>query len=129
MMSSMDSDSSQPQPIEPQPIEPQPIQPLDHAVWNQNKMGKSTIYQSERLLVGVNALEPGQQHALHAHSETDKVYLVVSGRGQFLLEKDQFSMGPGEMLVAPAGVPHGVKNDGEERLMVLTFLAPGPQLK
>ncbi|MDE0959775.1 MAG: cupin domain-containing protein [Planctomycetota bacterium] len=119
MMPSMDSG----------PSHPRPIQPRDHAVWNPVKMGKSTIYHSERLLVGVNALEPGQQHALHAHPGIDKVYLVVTGVGQFLLETDQFSMGPGEMLVAPADVPHGVKNDGEERLMVLTFLAPGPQLK
>jgi oxalate decarboxylase/phosphoglucose isomerase-like protein (cupin superfamily) len=51
-----------------------------------DKMGKSTIYQSARLLVGLNAFEPGQSHALHAHVGTDKMYYVLEGKGIFLLE-------------------------------------------
>ena len=34
-------------------------------------MGKSTLYQSPRLMVGLNAFEPGQTHALHAHEVPD----------------------------------------------------------
>jgi mannose-6-phosphate isomerase-like protein (cupin superfamily) len=30
------------------------------------------------------------------------------------------------MLVAPAGVPHGIRNGGEARLVVLAVLAPAP---
>ena len=32
----------------------------------------------------------------------------------------------GVMLIAPAGVPHGIRNDGDERLIVAAILAPGP---
>lgn len=113
-------------PTEPSESHPRRIRPQDHAAWNRKKMGKSTIYHSDRMLVGVNALEPGQQHSLHAHEGVDKVYLVVSGEGQFLLEGEQITMGPGELLVAPADVPHGVRNESHERLTVLTFLSPGP---
>ena len=35
-------------------------------------------------------------------------------------------MEPGVMLVAPRGVPHGIRNDGGERLVVLAILAPAP---
>ena len=31
-----------------------------------------------------------------------------------------------DALVAPAGVPHGIRNDGDERLIVVAILAPGP---
>ena len=89
-------------------------------------MGKSTIYQSAHLLVGLNAFEPGQSHALHAHADMDKVYLVIEGQGLFLLEGSAVAVGAGEMLVAPAGVPHGVRNDSETRLLVMALLAPGP---
>ena len=51
--------------------------PSRHAVYSPEKMGKSTIFESPRLLVGLNAFEPGQAHALHAHAGQDKVY---SGR-------------------------------------------------
>jgi len=105
---------------------PTPIRPEDVAVWSPDKMGKSTIFRSARILVGLNAFEPGQEHALHAHAGMDKVYHVLQGRGRFLLEASDVAMNPGVMLVAPEGVPHGIRNDGDERLLVLAILAPSP---
>jgi mannose-6-phosphate isomerase-like protein (cupin superfamily) len=35
-------------------------------------------------------------------------------------------MTAGDLLVAPSGVPHGVRNTSQERLLVLVFLAPAP---
>jgi mannose-6-phosphate isomerase-like protein (cupin superfamily) len=105
---------------------PKAIRPLEHAVFNAEKMGKSTIFQSERLLVGLNAFEPGQDHRLHAHERIDKVYHVLEGEGVFLLEGGEVPMGPGVMLVAPEGVPHGIRNTGTDRLIVLVVLAPSP---
>lgn len=105
---------------------PTPIRPRDHAVYDPAKMGKSTLFRSSRLLTGLNAFEPGQEHALHTHRGMDKVYYVVEGRGLFLLEGREEAMEAGLLLVAPEGVPHGIRNTGEERLLVLTFLAPAP---
>ncbi len=103
------------------------IRPEEHAVFRTDKMGKSTLFESERLLVGLNAFEPGQEHALHAHQGMDKLYLVLSGSGEFLLEGRALPMQTGTLLVAPSGVPHGIRNGGAERLVVLAALAPGAQ--
>lgn len=89
-------------------------------------MGKSTIFRSPRMLVGLNAFEPGQEHEIHAHEGMDKVYHVLQGRGAFLLADGDVAMEPGVMLVAPEGVPHGIRNTGAERLLVLAILAPAP---
>ena len=105
---------------------PSPIRPRDLAVYAPNKMGKSTIFRSERVMVGLNAFESGQEHALHAHECMDKVYQVIEGRGLFLLEGDEVPMQAGVLLVAPEGVPHGIRNTGTERLLVLVILAPAP---
>ena len=105
---------------------PSVIRPADHAVYSGEKMGKATIFASERLLVGLNAFEPGQSHALHAHAGMDKVYSVVEGEGLFLLEGRELPMRAGDLLVAPEGVPHGVRNTGHGRLLVLAILAPAP---
>jgi quercetin dioxygenase-like cupin family protein len=105
---------------------PAVVKPADHAQWRADKMGKSTIYESARLLVGLNAFEPGQSHALHAHVGTDKMYYVLDGNGVFLLEGRELPMQAGDLLVAPDGVPHGVKNTGTGRLLVLAVLAPAP---
>jgi quercetin dioxygenase-like cupin family protein len=106
---------------------PSIVQPAEHARYSPDKMSKATIFESPRLLVGLNAFEPGQQHALHAHAGQDKVYYVLEGRGRFLLEGRELEMTAGDLLVAPEGVPHGVHNTGPERLLVLAVLAPGPR--
>lgn len=105
---------------------PSAIRPAEHAVFRPDKMGKATLFESPRLLVGLNCFEPGQEHALHAHAGLDKVYQVVAGQGEFLLEGRAIPMQAGVMLVAPEGVPHGIRNTGRERLVVLAILAPGP---
>src|SRR5215217_5452188 len=105
---------------------PVPFRPAERAAWDPLKMGKATLYQSDRLLVGLNAFEPGQEHKLHAHSGMDKVYHVLAGRGVFLLDRREEPMEAGMMLVAPEGARHGIRNTGTERLLVLAILAPSP---
>ena len=102
------------------------IHPTEHAVYKTDKMGKSTVFESARVLVGLNAFEPGQSHALHAHDDMDKVYHVLEGSGVFLLEGRELPMRAGDLLVAPEGVPHGIRNTGTGRLLVLAILAPAP---
>lgn len=106
--------------------QPSALKPEDHAVYHRQKMGKSTLFQSERILVGLNAFEPGQEHALHSHAGMDKVYHVLRGEGLFLLTDREIPMEAGVMLIAPEGVPHGIRNTGTERLLVLAILAPAP---
>jgi mannose-6-phosphate isomerase-like protein (cupin superfamily) len=108
---------------------PAVIRPAAHAAYRSDKMGKSTIFESARLLVGLNAFEPGQSHSLHAHADMDKVYSVIEGEGVFLLEGRELPMRAGDLLVAPEGVPHGVRNTGTERLLVLAILAPAPSAR
>ena len=105
---------------------PTPFRPEDHAVYDPQKMGKATLFRSDRILVGLNAFEPGQEHKLHAHAGMDKVYHVLAGSGVFLLEGGEAPMAAGMTLVAPEGVLHGIRNTGGERLLVLAILAPSP---
>lgn len=104
---------------------PTVIRAVDHAVFTPEKMGKTTLFSSTHVLVGLNAFEPGQAHALHAHAGMDKVYHVIEGEGVFLLEGRELPMRAGDLLVAPDGVPHGVRNTSPARLVVLAVLAPG----
>lgn len=108
---------------------PTPFRPADHATFSSEKMGKATLFHSEHMLVGLNCFEPGQEHALHAHADMDKVYQVIEGSGAFLLEGGESTLSAGMMLAAPAGVPHGIRNTSGERLIVLAILAPGPKPK
>ncbi len=98
----------------------------DHVGSNPDKYFKSTLQQSDKLLLGLNCLEPGQVQALHAHADQDKFYHVLEGQGRFTVGEETSSVGPGQTVWAPAGVPHGVTNDGDVRLVVLVGIAPAP---
>lgn len=91
---------------------------------NAEKFYKTTLWQGEHVMVGLNCLEPGQVQPVHAHAGADKFYLVLAGRGSFTVGQEQQTAETGTVVVAPAGVSHGVTNDGRERLSLLVAIAP-----
>jgi quercetin dioxygenase-like cupin family protein len=88
------------------------------------KFFKSTVFESPRLLLGLNCLEPGQAHHAHSHGDQDKFYYVIEGEGAFTVGGEAQTAGPGSVVFAPSGVEHGVANNGAARLVLLMGLAP-----
>ncbi|HEV8266121.1 MAG TPA: cupin domain-containing protein [Gemmatimonadales bacterium] len=97
----------------------------DRAAFRADKMAKIDCFRSERLLVGLNCFEAGQAQAVHTHAGADKFYLVVSGKANFVVGDRVVPAGPGDLVLAPAGVPHGVER-APERTIVLVAIAPPP---
>jgi quercetin dioxygenase-like cupin family protein len=93
---------------------------------NPEKMFKSTLVQGDHLMLGLNCLETGQEHPLHTHPEQDKFYFVLDGKGEFTVGSQVFSAEKETLIWAAAGIPHGVRNMGESRLVLLMGMAPGP---
>jgi quercetin dioxygenase-like cupin family protein len=104
-------------------------EPLQHlpsrAAFAAAKMTKVDCFRSDRLLVGLNCFEPGQDQRVHAHPDADKFYLVVSGKARFIVANRTVEARPGDLVLAPAGVPHGVER-ALERTVVLVAIAPAP---
>jgi quercetin dioxygenase-like cupin family protein len=90
------------------------------------KFFKTTLFRGDALLLGVNCLEPGQVQKAHTHGDQDKFYYVVEGNGRFTLGPDLINAGTGEVVWAPAGLLHGVENEGDSRLTLLVGIAPAP---
>lgn len=98
----------------------------DYTGVGTDKFHKSTLFRSEALLLGLNCLEPGQTQRPHEHADQDKFYYVVEGQGRFWLGEEQATAVSGEVVWAPAGVLHGVTNEGDGRLTLLVGIAPTP---
>ena len=98
----------------------------DHVGAKPDKFYKTTLFQAKHLLLGLNCLEPGQVQAVHDHADQDKFYYVIEGRGSFTIGEMTAEVGPGHVVWAAAGVPHGVENRGSERLTILVGIAPSP---
>ena len=92
---------------------------------NPEKFFKSTLWQGEHVMIGLNCLEPNQTQPVHAHAGADKFYFVIGGRGSFTVGEEVRTVEAGSVVIAPAGIPHGVTNSGAERLSLLVAIAPG----
>jgi mannose-6-phosphate isomerase-like protein (cupin superfamily) len=92
---------------------------------NEEKFYKATLWQGEHVMVGLNCLESNQTQSVHAHQGADKIYFVLEGRGRFTVGDEEREASTGMLVLAPAGVPHGVTNTGAERLSLLVAIAPG----
>ena len=90
------------------------------------KFFKSTLFESDRILLGMNGLDPGQEQPVHDHEGQDKFYFVVEGDGVFEVREEAKAAGEGMVVWAPAGVDHGVRNTSGERLVLLVGIAPAP---
>lgn len=99
----------------------------DHVGTQSTKFYKDTLFEGDHLMVGINCLEPGQVQPVHDHADQDKVYLVMEGRGLFTVGQEVREAGPGEVVWAAAGVPHGVKNKSDARLVLIVNIAPPPK--
>ena len=96
----------------------------EHVGSQAEKFYKTTLWQGERVMVGMNCLEPGQTQQVHAHDGADKFYFVLEGEGRFTVGDEQTDAAAGTLVVAPSGIPHGVANTANERLSLLVAIAP-----
>jgi quercetin dioxygenase-like cupin family protein len=99
------------------------------AQFSAEKMGKTTLFQGAQLFAGLNAFEPGQEHAAHAHAGQDKLYVVMEGECAVTVGEAVQELGPGDAAFAPSGVLHAIRNTGTGRLVVMAVLAPPPATK
>ncbi len=98
----------------------------DLAKLQPDKMAKVALAATPRALLDLYCVAPGQEQKPHTHEDQDKFYVVLEGRGRFRLGAAEHVLEAGDALVAPAGVEHGLVNDGDARLLVVVLVTPPP---
>ncbi|HEY7613214.1 MAG TPA: cupin domain-containing protein [Gemmatimonadales bacterium] len=96
------------------------------ATFSPDKAAKADLWVGERLFVGLNCFEPGQSQKVHTHAGADKFYYVCAGRARLAVGDDSREVSVGDVVWAPAGVPHGVE-EALERTVLLVGIAPPPR--
>ena len=102
------------------------IRVRDHAKVATDKMAKIGLAGTERTQLDLYCVAPGQSQSPHRHESEDKIYYVIEGAGRFRVGETEERLEAGEAVVAPAGVDHGLVNDGAALLLVLVVVAPPP---
>lgn len=99
------------------------------AQFSSAKMQKINLFETGNFFCDVYCLETGQEQKVHAHQDEDKIYYVLSGCGTFTVDDEERDLDEGQIIFAPAGSNHGVRNASGERLTVLVFMTPNPNFK
>ena len=90
------------------------------------KMQKVNLYETPNFFCDIYCLEPGQEQKPHSHDEADKIYYVLDGRGTFLVGEEAQELSQHQIVVAPMGQIHGVRNASAASLTLLVFMSPNP---
>ena len=94
--------------------------------FNEQKMQKVNLFETDRMFCDIYCFEPGQEQKTHTHAGSDKIYYVLEGKGTFHIGGESQELGEQMMVMAPSEVEHGVVNSSTERLVVLVYMAPKP---
>ena len=94
--------------------------------FSAEKMKKNSLFDSPYLFYDAYCLLPGQAQKVHAHEGSDKIYYVLEGTGSFTVGDEEEDLREGHAVIARAGVPHGVRNEMDENLVLLVTMAPRP---
>jgi len=95
------------------------------AAYRADRFVKLDLVAGRTLFLGLNCFEDGQHQPVHAHTDADKFYLILSGNARMIVGEQQVDAGPDTLVWAPAGVPHGVER-ANGRTLMLVGMAPPP---
>ena len=65
-------------------------------------------------------LKPGEAVEYHVHKGESETYYIISGKGLYNDNGDEYEVLPGTVTFTPSGNGHGIMNCGKE---MLTFIA------
>lgn len=88
------------------------------------RYGKADLARGAHLFAGVNCFHPGQTQAVHRHAGADKFYFLVTGKARMVVGDEERIAVAGDLVWAPADLPHGVIEALEETVMLVAMSPP-----
>jgi mannose-6-phosphate isomerase-like protein (cupin superfamily) len=91
--------------------------------WLIELLSNKTI-GTKKMMLGFSTFKPGANTEKKIHTEEECAF-IVSGKGRITLNDGDVDFSANSAVYIPAGVPHGVRNDGPaDVVMVYTFSYP-----
>jgi mannose-6-phosphate isomerase-like protein (cupin superfamily) len=102
-------------------------QEFEHAELHERRAQAGPAYleflRSETFELGLYELAAGSEDTQRPHDE-DEVYVVVAGRGRFIVDGDDVAVGPGSILFVEKHAVHRFHSIEEDLSIVVAFSPP-----
>lgn len=88
--------------------------------------GFEILFSGQKSQAATMALSPGEKTGGpdNRHEGSDQWMYIIYGTGKAVVEKEEFDLKPGILLLIKAGETHEIKNTGKELLETLNIYAP-----
>lgn len=90
----------------------------------RNPHFRQVLETSEHLQLVVMTVPPGEEIGTEVHDGIDQTLVVVGGSGAADLDDQTTTVGPGALVLVPAGTRHNVRNTGSDPLVLYTLYSP-----
>ena len=71
------------------------------------------------LYIGHLTIVPGGRISTHPHPDTEEAMVIVEGNLEAILGDEVVTLGPGDTVLAPAGVKHGFVNRSQSNAVLV----------
>jgi mannose-6-phosphate isomerase-like protein (cupin superfamily) len=89
-----------------------------------NRYFREVLATGPHSQVVVMNIVPGGEIGEETHTDVDQVLVFVSGEGESMLDGNRTGVGPGSLILVPAGTRHNFVNTGSTDLRLYTIYAP-----
>jgi len=85
---------------------------------------RRVLWTGEHTQLVIMTIPPDGEIGEETHDQNDQILSFVSGLGQAVVDGTSRKVGPGDVVVVPAGVKHNFLNDGPNPLVLYTVYGP-----
>ena len=104
------------------------ISPLPHRRELRVLLSPKVHHTSNLIGMGMVTVKPGESGNPHVHTVEQETWFIISGTGKIIVGDEIVELEPEMVVVAPAGVDHQIKNDGNQVLKAIFIFTPaGPE--
>jgi quercetin dioxygenase-like cupin family protein len=109
-------------------FEPQASDLRDYVDFDLDAAVGRRIFTTDVVAVDLVCLEPGQVIDARTLGGADAIYTVLGGRVWVVTDDAEVTLDPLQAVVIPAGVPHGLRNDGIDPLILQVVVSPPDEM-
>jgi quercetin dioxygenase-like cupin family protein len=106
------------------PFEPVAVDLRDYVEFDLDGARGRRVFATDVVAVDLSCLEPGQLIEARTFPTADVIYTVLGGYAWVVTDDAEVTLAPLQSVIVPAGIPHGVRNDSPDPLILQVVVSP-----
>ncbi len=90
----------------------------------ENEYFRQVLFTTDRSQLVLMSVEPEGEIGEEVHEDVDQVLVIVDGTGEAILDAESVAIGPGSVVVVPAGTRHNFVASSGASLKLYTVYTP-----